>query len=280
MPLLHVFASLGYYFIYHVLAYRKEVVRTNLSRSFPHKSADEIIKLEKSFFRYFADMVFEVIKLRSISKSALLKRVKFNNLELVTNYLDKGQSILACTGHYGNWELGMMALGIKIPAKAYVIYKPLNNEIFDEWFYKVRTKTRNLFIPMRQTLRSLAASKNQTTVFCFAGDQTPIRDEARVWVDFLHQPTPVLLGLEKIARQTDRPVIYFNMQRVRRGYYEVDCYLICEKPSLTAEHEITKRNFSQLESIINKQPAYWLWSHRRWKHKPEDVISTTRINGT
>lgn len=123
---------------------------------------------------------------------------------------------------------------------------------------------------MRQTLRSLATSRNQTTMFCFAGDQTPIKDEAKVWIDFLNQPTPVLLGLEKIALQTDRPVIYFNMQWVKRGYYEVDCYQICEKPSATEAHEITNRNFQMLEQIINKNPAYWLWSHRRWKHKPEN----------
>ncbi len=270
MRLLYVFASLSYYFIYYIFQYRKKVVHDNLSNSFPGKTPAEIVQLKKTFFKYFADMLFEVIKLQSISDVELLKRVKFNNLELVTNYLDKQESILACTGHYGNWELGMMALGVKIPAKAYVIYKPLSNDVFDDWFYKIRTRTNNLFIPMRQTLRSLATSRNQTTMFCFAGDQTPIKDEAKVWIDFLNQPTPVLLGLEKIALQTDRPVIYFNMQWVKRGYYEVDCYRICEKPSSTEAHEITKRNFQMLEQIINKNPAYWLWSHRRWKHKPEN----------
>ncbi|HKG08265.1 MAG TPA: lysophospholipid acyltransferase family protein, partial [Pedobacter sp.] len=180
-------------------------------------------------------------------------------------------SILACTGHYGNWELGMMALGRKIPGKAYVIYKPLSNNSFDKWFYDIRTKSGNLFIPMRQTLRQVAATRNQTTMFCFAGDQTPVKDEARFWINFLNQPTPVLIGMEKIAMQTDRPVIYFNMRHVKRGYYEVDCHLICEKPSETRENEITKATFSFLEQIINTAPAYWLWSHRRWKHKPENA---------
>ncbi len=107
-------------------------------------------------------------------------------------------------------------------------------------------------------------------MYCFAGDQTPVKDEARIWIDFLNQPTPVLPGIEKIALQTDRPVIYFNMQLVKRGYYEVDCYLVTEKPSETKEGEITNKNFKLLEGIINRQPAYWLWSHRRWKHKPEN----------
>jgi KDO2-lipid IV(A) lauroyltransferase len=271
LSFLHVIAKGGYYFIYYVFRYRRLVVRQNLTNSFPEKSGVEIVKLEKAFFRYLADLIIEVVKLSTISESELLKRVKFNNLELVEDYIRRGQSVIACTGHYGNWELGMVALGLKLKATAYVIYKPLSNATFDKWFYKIRTSTSNFFIPMRQTLRSIASTRNQTTIYCFAGDQTPVKDEARVWIEFLGQPTPVLQGIEKIALQTNRPVIYFNMQLIRKGYYEVDCYLIAEKPAETKEGEITKKNFGLLEEIIHKQPAYWLWSHRRWKHKPESL---------
>lgn len=271
LSFLHVIAKGGYVFIYYIFGYRKKVVRENLQNSFPEKSLKEIIALEKTFFRYFADLIMEVIKLSNMSEIELLKRVRFNNLELVENYLKNEQSVLACTGHYGNWELGMVALGLKLKSTAYVIYKPLSNAVFDRWIYKIRTSTSNFFIPMRQTLRSIASTRTKTTMYCFAGDQTPIKDEARVWIDFLNQPTPVLQGIEKIALQTNRPVIYFNMQLVRRGYYEVDCYLVAEKPIETKEGEITTRNFKLLEQIINKQPAYWLWSHRRWKHKPENT---------
>jgi KDO2-lipid IV(A) lauroyltransferase len=271
LSFLYVFAKGGYYFIYYIFGYRRLVVRENLNNSFPDKPAWEIKDLEKTFYKFFANMIFEVIKLSRMSEAQLTKRVKFNNLELVTDYLNKNQSVLACTGHYGNWELGMVALGLKIKSTAYVIYKPLSNLNFDSWLYKIRTSTGNYFIPMRQTLRSIASTRNKTTMYCFAGDQTPVRDEARVWIDFLHQPTPVLQGIEKIALQTNRPVIYFNMQLVKKGYYEVDCYLIAEKPAETEEGEITSRNFKLLQEIINKQPAYWLWSHRRWKHKPENL---------
>ena len=232
---------------------------------------EEIKKIEKDFFHYFADLIFEVIKLSSISNTELEKRVKFNNLELVEEYINKGQSVIAFTGHYGNWELGMLALGLRINKTAYVVYKPLSNQVFDDWFYRIRTRTSNHFIAMRQTLRFVASTRKETTMFCFAGDQTPVKDEARFWIDFLNQPTPVLVGGEKIAVQTNRPVIYFNMQLVKRGYYEVDCYLVNERPAESAEGEITKRNFQILETIINEHPAYWLWSHRRWKHKPQDT---------
>lgn len=272
LSFLYLLSKVGYLILYYLLQYRKKVVHTNLKNSFPNKSNQEIIKIEKDFFRYLSNLIFEIIKLSTISNSEIKKRVKFNNLELVESYINRGESILACTGHYGNWELGMMAVGLRIKATAYVIYKPLSNPIFDDWFYKIRTSTSNLFVPMRQTLRSIASTRNQTTMYCFAGDQTPAKDEARVWINFLNQPTPILPGIEKIARQTNRPVIYFNMQLIKRGYYEVDCYIVSDNPKSLSEGEITQKNFALLEEIITKNPAYWLWSHKRWKHKPENSI--------
>lgn len=267
LSLLYLIADLGYYIIYYLFPYRKQVVRQNLSNSYPDKPAAEIIRIEKQFFRYLNNLVVEIIKMSSISRSELRRRVKFTNLDLVEAYFSKGESVLGCTGHYGNWELCMLALGVELSKPEYVIYKPLNNKVFDDWFYKIRSRFGNHFIPMRQTLRAIAATRSEPTMFCFAGDQTPAGNDAHHWIDFMHQQTPVLLGLEKIARQTNRPIFYFNAKLVRKGYYEVDCIPLCLEPKTTEEYEITKKQFSLLEDILRQEPAYWLWSHRRWKHK-------------
>lgn len=266
LSILYFISTVGYYVVYHLVGYRKEVVRGNLRASFPEKSEAELIRIEKQFFRYFNDLVVEVIKMSSISAKQLKKRVKYTNLHLIEAYFDKGESVLACTGHYGNWELCMLALGNELSKPEYVIYKPLHNEVFDDWFYKIRTRFGNHFIPMRQTLRSIASTRNEATMFCFAGDQTPVGTETHYWINFMNQNTPVLLGLEKIALQTNRPVFYFETKIVKRGYYEVNCIPLCMDPSTTIPHEITDRQFAFLEDTLRKAPAYWLWSHKRWKH--------------
>lgn len=267
LSILYFISTIGFYVVYYLFPYRKDVVRENLSGSFPEKTGDELVKIEKQFFRYFNDLVVEVIKMNSISSSSLKKRVKFTNLHLVEEYFNKNESVLACTGHYGNWELCMLALGAELSKPEYVIYKPLHNEAFDNWFYKIRTRFGNHFIPMRQTLRSIAATRNEATMYCFAGDQTPAGVEAHYWIDFMNRDTPVLMGLEKIAIQTNRPIFYFNAKVVKRGYYEVDCIPLCMEPKATAAMEITKMQFALLEDILKEEPAYWLWSHKRWKHK-------------
>jgi KDO2-lipid IV(A) lauroyltransferase len=271
LPILYAFASTTYYILYHLVGYRRKVVRENLLNSFPEKGLPEILRIEKAYYRYLCNLIFEIIKMPLISKKELQKRYKFKNLHLIEDRLIKGESVIACSAHYGNWEWGMLAFGLNLSETKYVIYKPLNNKVFDNWFYDMRARFGNTPIAMKQTLRTVATSRKKATVFCFASDQTPVRESANHWLTFLHQTTPVFTGPEKIAMQTNRPVYYLRVSVVKRGFYEVECVPIIEDPSLANEHEITTAQFKLLEDHINAAPPYWLWSHRRWKHKSENI---------
>ena len=269
LPVLLFFARLLYYLLYYLIGYRKKVVRTNLTNSFPGKSAEDIIAIEKKYFKYLAELIFEIIELATISKVETLKRVKFAGLEQLESHFKKGESVLACTGHYGNWELGTLALGLNLTGKTIVIFKPINNKIFEAWFDKFRTKYGNIFVAMKQTLRSIATYKNEPSLLCFASDQSPIVSEYKHFVNFLNQPTAALLGVEKIAKSTNRPIYYFKVSPVKMGYYDVEVLPMCLNTAGTLDGEITKLHFQFLEKIIKENPQYWLWSHKRWKFKPE-----------
>ncbi|MCZ4222781.1 lysophospholipid acyltransferase family protein [Pedobacter rhodius] len=269
LRILFIFSRLLYYLLYYVIRYRKKVVRTNLTNAFPEKSVKEILSIEKKYFKYLAELIFEIIELATISKAETLKRVRFTGLEQIENRFQKGESILACTGHYGNWELGTLALGLNLSGKTIVIYKPINNRIFEAWFDKLRTKFGNVFVAMRQTLRCMATYKNEPSLLCFASDQSPVREESKYFLNFLNQPTAALLGVEKIAKSTNRAIYYFKVTPVKMGYYDVEVLPMCLDPSKTVDGEITNLHFHFLENIIKDKPQYWLWSHKRWKFKPE-----------
>ncbi len=269
LPILYSFSFLIYYFIYYLIGYRRKVVRENLVNSFPHKPITEIVTIEKEYYKYLCNLIVEILKMPLISKKELNKRFKFSNLHLINDKLLRGESVIACSSHYGNWELGMLAFGLNLSETKYVIYKPLNNNIFEKWFYDMRARFGNTPVAMKQTLRMVAGSRKIASVFCFAADQTPVRDPTLHWLNFLHQPTAVFSGPEKIAIQTNRPVYYLKVTVLKRGYYHVDCIPITEQPKETPEHYITAAQFKILEDHINAKPQYWLWSHRRWKHKPE-----------
>jgi KDO2-lipid IV(A) lauroyltransferase len=262
---LYLLADFLYLVIYYLVKYRRKVVRKNLSKSFPEKSLTEVVAIEKQFYRYFTELMVETIKLSSIGERQLKKRVTVKNSEQVEAYFANGESVLAALSHYGNWELCVLGLGLRLSVKPTAIFKPINNKIFEKWFTRFRTKFGNRFIPMRQTAREIIATKNKSTIFFFGSDQSPRVDENQHIIEFLHQRTSVLLGLEKIAKQTNRPVFYFDCIRKKRGYYEIDCTPICLDPKSTQAYEITKLYFDKLNVAIQRDPAFWLWSHNRWK---------------
>lgn len=268
MKVLYVFATLLYYLIYYVFGYRRTVVRTNLKNSFPEKGEKEIELIEKRFFKYLAALIFEIIKMSTISKKELQKRFKFINMDRINDYLERGESVLACSGHYGNWEWGTLSIGLSFKALNYPIYKPLSNQVFDQWFYHIRTRFGNRMIAMKQTFRALSETKELTTVFCFGNDQAPPKSESHRWINFLNQQTSFQQGIEKIGIKTKRPIFYLKVTVLKKGYYEIDCIPLRLHPEQVSAQEITDLHVRLLEQTIINEPAYWLWSHRRWKHQP------------
>jgi KDO2-lipid IV(A) lauroyltransferase len=173
-------------------------------------------------------------------------------------------------GHYGNWEWGGLALSDRADHQVLNIYKPLAYEPFDRWIKAVRSRFGAELVPMQQTARAIFhhEDQNQPTITMLITDQTPPVPDKAAWVDFLNQQTPVFLGAEKLARKFEMPVIYCHIRKVKRGYYETEFIPIIEKPKQTEDLEITTAHTCQLEKSIRQEPAYWLWSHRRWKHDP------------
>lgn len=269
LSVLYVLSNGIYFFLFHVLKYRRKVVIQNLSNAFPNKTNIELLRIEKEFYRFLSALIIEIVKMNTISKKELLKRFRFKNADRIAYYLKNGQSVLVCAAHYGNWEWGSLAIGLVFSGRNHPIYKPLSNPTINNWLKNARSRFGNKMVAMRQTLRALQAYSHQPSIFCFAADQSPTKTELQYWTHFLNQPTSVQLGIEKIAKKTNRPIFYLKVKVLQQGYYEVDCISLCDNPTETAEFEITNLHTRFLEQMIKEDPAYWLWSHRRWKHQPK-----------
>ena len=272
LSLLYLLADLCYYLLFYVIGYRRKVVRTNLLLAFPEKDSTAIHLIEKRFYKYLAALIVEIIKMATISPEEMKKRFAYKNIEQISSFLDRNESILICAGHYGNWEWGTLSIGLHLNITTCPIYKPLSNKVFDQWFYKIRSRFGNRMVAMRQTFRAISETKNEVTAFCFASDQAPPKAESHEWITFLNQQTSVLFGIEKIALKTNRPVFYFKVNVIKKGYYEVDIIPVTLDPKQTNGHEITELHIRLLEDDIKDDPAYWLWSHRRWKHQPTPLL--------
>jgi len=270
--ILYLIADVLFFFIYYVVHYRRKVVQQNLANAFPEKSMAERQSIEKKYFRFLADLIMETIKLYTLSEKETIKRVEVRDGALLQNdaYL-QGKSIIAAVGHYGNWESGCLRMGLVKERKCIIAYKPLSNPIFNQYFLKLRSRFGAIMVPMKSTLRTVVAHRKEVTLTVLAGDQTPSREETVYFTNFLNQPTAVFLGVEKLAKATDSLVVFCDVRRVKRGYYSCTFVPLFDKPKLTAEYEITNAHVQYLENVIREEPEYWLWSHRRWKFKPDDI---------
>lgn len=271
--ILYILSDFLFLIIYYVAGYRRKVVQLNLQNAFPEKTEKERRSIERKFYRYFADLIVETIKAVSISAKELDKRIKPTNPELVKEYLDSDKSIIGVSGHYCNWEWASLNLTSFVDRKYLAIYKPLSNKIFDKFFIHVRSRFRGIPVAMKMVLRKMVEFKNEPFLTVLLGDQTPVKQETTYFTRFLNQPTAVFLGPEKMAKSMDCVVAFYDMRRVKRGYYAYTVIPLVDHARQTEPYEITEAHVKYLEKVIIEEPAYWLWSHRRWKFKPEDVAN-------
>ncbi len=269
----YLLSDLLYLLAYKIIGYRKKVVRSNLATSFPEKTQEELLQIEKGFYHFLGDYLAESVKLISISKKNLKKRLVFKGQEIVEQCVNDGQSCAVYLGHYCNWEwITSLPLWVTPKAQCGQIYHPLENKVFDRVFLRLRQRMGAVCIPMQDTLRKILEyrQQGQPVVIGYISDQKPQWVNIHHWVDFLHHDTPVLTGTERIARKVKHAVFYLDVRRIRRGYYEAEFRLITREPQQMPEYRLTDIYYEMLEASIRRAPEFWLWSHKRWARTREE----------
>ena len=239
----------------------------NLKYAFHNMNIQELRKLMANFYLYLSSLIIEIIKMQTISKKFLNKRVKIVNPELLNNYAQKNQTIILLSGHFNNWEWAGQKISLLANQRFISIYKPLNNEIFDNIIEKMRTRFGAVLVSIQESMRYILKTKKETQIIALIADQNPVVNSSTSWHVFFDREVPVFTGAEKIARKMNYPVVFCDMKQIDSGMYTITLETLTENPEETNDGEITKIYFDRLESQIKKNPSQWLWSHRRWKHK-------------
>ena len=263
---LYVLSDFNYLLMYHVGRYRRKVVRENLEKSFPEKTEAERLQIERKFYRYLSDYMLEDLKLLHMSAEELCERMTYKNTEQYLELTEKYGGIIVMIPHYANYEwligMGSVMKPGDVPVQ---VYKPLKDKYLNELFKQIRSRFGGYNIPKHSTAREIIKLKREgkNMVVGLITDQWPSGD--RYWTTFMGQETAFLNGAERIAKMMNFPVFYCELTKTRRGYCEAEFKLMTEAPKETVEGEITDMFAHELEQTIRREPAYWLWSHKRWK---------------
>lgn len=266
--LYHFFQDLLYFAIYKVARYRLKVVRGNLRNSFPEKTPEQLHEIERRFYRHLSEVVVDTVDLVNISRRELEERIHFTNVDEVEAQM-QGKDWIAALAHFGCWEY-FGAYQLHTASQVIGVYRPLHEKAFDEYYKYMRSRFGLRPVAMHCLLRNIVQNKKNgcRQILGLIADQTPPEPEINHWFDFLHQPTAFFMGVEKLSLKFGMPVYVMSLSKVSRAHYEVSFHPIYDGVEPVQEFEITKRYAAELEKMIRCSPELWMWSHRRWKHKP------------
>jgi len=273
----YLLADLIYLVLYYIVRYRRRVVERNIARSFPEKSDAERAKIVRGFYRFFGDYVVETCKLLTIKEENIRRRMVFTNPEVIEAALQDHDQVFFYLGHYCNWEW-ISTFPLWTSAHCGQLYKPLSNEGFSRVFNRLRTRFGAENIDKNKAFRRILALKQEGTksIIGMIADQSPRPQNIHDWVTFLNQDTPVFTGAERIARKVGAALFYCDVERVRRGYYRCTFRTITLDINALPDYKPTELYMNMLEQNIRRQPPFYLWSHKRWKHTRESVAQALK----
>ncbi|TXG35437.1 lysophospholipid acyltransferase family protein [Seonamhaeicola maritimus] len=260
-----------YVLVYHIVGYRKNVVLDNLKLVFPQKSEAEILSIRKKFYHHLCDMIVESIKSITISEAEMQKRYVFTNVEEIHELEKKNKSIVLFMGHYASWEW-IFILQTQINHKGYAVYKQLSNKYFDRLVKRIRAKYNSHLITTKETFPTLikAKQKKELTFNGFVFDQSPKLHKAIYWQEFMGVRVPVHVGAEVLAKRLDMATLFLKVNKIKRGYYQATFSTIALNSKDLKDFSITDIALKRVEEQLYEAPEFYLWTHKRWKHRGKE----------
>jgi len=258
-------SDLIYLLLHFVIRYRERTILQNLHASFPEKTLQEIKHIKNQFYRHLGDIVVETLKTLTITEKELNRRVRLVNPEVINQFYDKKQSVIAATAHQGNWEWMLVSCSSQLPFQVDAVYQQLNNAFFNQLMHQIRSRFGAQPVEKRTSFRTMIQHKPMTCITAMVADQITRNLQHRYETTFMNQPTAFYSGPERIALKLKQPVLFVSMQRRKRGFYDVIFDLIGAPPFQDESNYITEQYVQKVEMAIRKRPAEWLWSHNRWK---------------
>ncbi|HOP03253.1 MAG TPA: lysophospholipid acyltransferase family protein [Tenuifilaceae bacterium] len=266
-PFLYAISNFLGFLLRNVFGYRRKVIDSNLRRVFPELNENQHKKLVQLSYKNLADIFLESIKSFTMTPKQVIRRHRVVNPEVLNQFYLSNRSVIGVTAHYCNWEWGSLSASLQTNFNVVALYKRIDNKFIDRFVRSNRSKFGTTLASISETSKTFESYSSKLSAFLMAADQRTLRSRRHLAykVNFLGIETLFLHGPEKYARLYNLPVVYIDVQRKKRGFYEVELSVLADNPQELPDGEITRRYAKTLEQIIRKQPENWLWSHRRWR---------------
>ncbi len=268
MRILYLLSDFLYFLFYFIIRYRKKVVLENLKLAFPKKELSELKSIRKEFFKHFTDIFVESIKAFTITKNTIKKRYHYTNPELINELYDKGKSICFVGAHQGNWEWSI-SIPLYVKIKCFGAYTRVGNKYFEKVLKDSRTKFGFIGYKTSETIKSMVRNFDNGVqgLYLLLSDQSPQIHKTHYWREFMGVKVPIHTGAEMLAKKFNMAVVNYSIKKIKRGYFKITFETLTEEPKKFKNYEITDKYLEITERNIRNQPSYYLWTHKRFKHR-------------
>ena len=260
--------------VFHLVRYRRRVVETNLRNAFPEKDERERRHIERAYYRHMVDLLMEALYNLRTTPPQIKRHYRLVNREVVDRHYEQGRSVVLLSAHYNNWEYMVAGLNMLLLHHGVGVGKPLEDKKIGTLITRRRSRYGDEIVDqtnVRQTV-DYYERNHVPCAYMMLCDQSPNDVHKCFWTTFLHQETPFIYGGEHLARKYALPVVYYEVHKVRRGHYEVVFEELCENAAEVPQYSVERQYIDRLEALLQREPQYWLWSHRRWKRtRPPEI---------
>ena len=124
-------------------------------------------------------------------------------------------------------------------------------------------------ITTKETVPTIESNneKGVKGLYGFASDQSPQVKQKTYWSNFMGIEVPVYTGAEMLAKKFDMNIMFMKIKKVKRGFYEAELELLTNDAKSNPDYEITEIFLRKVEQQILEAPEFYLWTHKRWKHR-------------
>lgn len=270
------FKALGS-FLYLVLKSKRKIIYTNLDLVFKGKmDQKEKDRIGKGCFQNLLIEALSVIEVYFMSTKKLYKSIKTINTERIDALKKEGKPIIYIIYHYGNLELGGVALSSA--AETLHIVQKATNPYIDAFVKRSREGHGLHTIHMEKAVRHLAIQLKKGGDISLVVDQSVnINDDSALAVTMFGEPTSHVTTASFLARKFDAVLVPLHIEQKD----SMSCILHFKEPIKFTKTEdatadiayLTQEQARVLEETILENPDPWFWCHRRWKDTHKDLYT-------
>ncbi len=246
---------------------------SNLRLAFPEKSEAERREIARATFLNLGRMIPDFLRVPYMAREELERLFVYEGWDGYERAEAAGKGIVACTGHFGNFDLLAAAQtlrGIPITMITRQMGKSGANDLWRE--ARRRSGVEDLVVQKGETLKAATRALKNGRVLGYVIDQNQPKRHA-IFPTFFGVPAATAATPAWLALRTGAAVVFTLSIPMADGRHK----LIIEGPLPvpdTGDRERDVLAFMQglndrLERWVRAHPEQWYWLHRRWKTRPD-----------